>query len=162
VVGLLVGLAIFVRGGPTTAYGYVVNATPRRRRRVRPWVLTVLRPFFVYNHHRDAYVLRGVGNRVGPVLRRREERGERRDGLPPVRRTGRFQRIEVEPPPIPEPPPPEPVAVARKPEPPAGKRAKRSSGKGPKGQGGKPGNKQRRSGGPQGGGGKKKSGKRDG
>jgi hypothetical protein len=31
----------------------------------------MLRPFLRYSASRDAYVLRGVGNRVGPVLRAR-------------------------------------------------------------------------------------------
>ena len=48
-------------------------------------MLLVLRPLFRYSHGRDAYVLRGLGANVGPVLRidrRRRQRpfhgGERR------------------------------------------------------------------------------------
>ncbi len=95
VVGALVGLALFLRGGPNTSHGYAINATPRRRREVSPRVLGLLRPIFVYNHHRDAYVLRGVGHRLGPVLRdrsapRRRARLARPE--PEPERTGRFRR----------------------------------------------------------------------
>ena len=38
----------------------------------------LLQPVFAYNHSRDAYVLRGVGRHLGPVLR-------------PDRRVGREQ-----------------------------------------------------------------------
>ena len=44
---------------------------PRPRREISKPTLTLLRPFFRYSISRDAYVLRGVGNRVGPVLRLR-------------------------------------------------------------------------------------------
>lgn len=33
-------------------------------------LLTALSPLFIYNYNRDAYVLRGVGRHVGPVLKR--------------------------------------------------------------------------------------------
>jgi hypothetical protein len=52
----------------------------RPRRYVRTPTLTVLSPLFVYNLKRDAYVLRGVGRHVGPVLL--EDRRRRRE-LPP-------------------------------------------------------------------------------
>jgi hypothetical protein len=71
VAGALVALGIYTRGGRRTAYGYALDNSPRRRREVRPWVLTLLRPLFVYNHHRHAYVLRVIGNRRGPVLKSR-------------------------------------------------------------------------------------------
>lgn len=32
------------------------------------WVLIALKPFFRHSYSRDAYVLRLVGNRFGPVL----------------------------------------------------------------------------------------------
>ena len=38
----------------------------------------LLWPAFRHNHHRDAYVLRMVGRRVGPVLR--PDRRARREG----------------------------------------------------------------------------------
>ena len=44
---------------------------PRLRREVSKPTLTLLRPFFRYSLSRDAYVLRGAGNRIGPVLRPR-------------------------------------------------------------------------------------------
>ncbi len=40
----------------------------RPRHRVSPIVLALLRPFFRYSLTRDAYVLRAVGTRRGPVL----------------------------------------------------------------------------------------------
>jgi len=39
-----------------------------RRYLARHW-LALSSPLFTYNSNRDAYVLRGVGKRVGPVLR---------------------------------------------------------------------------------------------
>ena len=42
--------------------------TQRDRKRIRPGTLVVLRPLFRYSAGRDAYVLRIVGNRLGPVL----------------------------------------------------------------------------------------------
>lgn len=38
-------------------------------------LLLLMRPLFRYSAHRDAYVLRVVGNRYGPVLRRHRRRG---------------------------------------------------------------------------------------
>ena len=43
--------------------------TRRKRRYVSPALLSVLRLLFRHSGSRDAYVLRGVGHRVGPVLR---------------------------------------------------------------------------------------------
>jgi hypothetical protein len=45
-----------------------MRSSPRERRRIRPATLVVLRPLFRYSAGRDAYVLRIVGNRFGPVL----------------------------------------------------------------------------------------------
>jgi hypothetical protein len=45
-------------------------STPRPRHQVPHWLLVLLRPFFRYSVTRDAYVLRVVGRRRGPVLRR--------------------------------------------------------------------------------------------
>lgn len=42
--------------------------SPRRRRHVPHWALIALKPFFRHSYSRDAYVLRLVGNRFGPVL----------------------------------------------------------------------------------------------
>lgn len=46
--------------------------TPRPRRIVGPCVFALLRPVLRYSHSREAWVLRIVGNRHGPVLRRAE------------------------------------------------------------------------------------------
>jgi hypothetical protein len=43
------------------------HARPRRYL-ARPW-LVLLRPLLRYSKFRDAWVLKGVGNSVGPVLR---------------------------------------------------------------------------------------------
>lgn len=45
--------------------------TLRPRHRVPRPLLGLLWPLFRYSATRDAYVLRGVGNRRGPVLRQR-------------------------------------------------------------------------------------------
>jgi len=111
----LVALAMYLRSGPPTSHGYAVRTTPRRRRQVPPWVITVLSPLFTYNAHRRAYVLRGIGKRRGPVLRRRPDPGE-------PQRTGRFQRPE---PALEERVPEEPrapVGARGTSKPPAGKR----------------------------------------
>ena len=50
----------------------------RTRRQVHPLVLTALRPLFRESYAREAWVLRGVGNRFGPVLRPSDPRS--RDG----------------------------------------------------------------------------------
>lgn len=57
-----------------------MRSKPRRRREVSPGVLAALSPLFRHSLTRDAYVLRGIGRRVGPVLTER----------PP----GRFSREE--------------------------------------------------------------------
>lgn len=46
----------------------------RRRRYIGPRVLVLSRPFFRYSATRDAFILRGVGEHVGPVLRPRNRR----------------------------------------------------------------------------------------
>ena len=43
----------------------------RQRHEVRPVVTTLAKPFFRYSTTRDAYVLRVIGNRRGPVLKPR-------------------------------------------------------------------------------------------
>jgi hypothetical protein len=43
--------------------------TARKRRYLNPRVLAMLRPLFRHSPSREAYVLRLVGNRVGPVLK---------------------------------------------------------------------------------------------
>jgi len=80
---VLVGLALYSRSAPASSRNRALRAKPRPRRHVATWVLSAVRPLFVYNHNRDAYILRAVGKRIGPVLRSRDE-------APP--RTGRFDR----------------------------------------------------------------------
>lgn len=46
-----------------------MRTVPRPRRAVARGVLTGLTPIFRYSTSRDAYVLRGIGRRVGPVLK---------------------------------------------------------------------------------------------
>ena len=41
---------------------------PRPRRAVPPWSRPIVRLFFRYSYSRDAYVLRLVGRRRGPVV----------------------------------------------------------------------------------------------
>jgi hypothetical protein len=53
------------------------RTVPRTRRYVPPSLLTLLTPLFRYSYPRDAFVLRGVGRRMGPVLRP-DRRGRRR------------------------------------------------------------------------------------
>lgn len=36
-----------------------------------PWLVTMLAPLYRYSYSRDAYVLRGVGSKRGPVLTKR-------------------------------------------------------------------------------------------
>jgi hypothetical protein len=50
----------------------------RPRRYVSPYALALVWPLVRYSPGRQAYVLRLVGNSVGPVLRRENRRGEQR------------------------------------------------------------------------------------
>jgi hypothetical protein len=56
--------------------------TVKRPRRyvARHWLL-LLTPVMRYSAARDAYVLRGVGRRMGPVLRPDRRRRKRLDGV---------------------------------------------------------------------------------
>jgi hypothetical protein len=49
----------------------MTKTSPRPRHLVRPVTLIALRPLLRYSAWRDAYVLRAVGNRTGPVFKRR-------------------------------------------------------------------------------------------
>jgi hypothetical protein len=52
-----------------------MTAAPRPRREVAPVITRVLPLLgFRYSRARDAYVLRGVGRRVGPVLASRDRK----------------------------------------------------------------------------------------
>ena len=69
---LLVWLVAYARSSPpTAAYGYALGNEQRQRRHVPAVVIRLLTPLFAYNHHRDAYVLREIGHRRGPVLKLR-------------------------------------------------------------------------------------------
>ena len=56
---------------------------PRPRRRVPRFVIVLLTPFYRYSNSRSAYVLRGIGDKRGPVLTAPPPR-ERRKDRPPV------------------------------------------------------------------------------
>jgi hypothetical protein len=47
----------------------MARTSHRRRREVSPRFISVTRLLLRYSLTRDAYVLRGVGNRFGPVLK---------------------------------------------------------------------------------------------
>jgi hypothetical protein len=53
-----------------------VRYIPRQRRYVSPTALTLCRPLLSFDLARDAYLLRAVGRRFGPVLRE-DRRGQR-------------------------------------------------------------------------------------
>ena len=57
------------------------NRAPRRRREAPQWKLTLLWPVLRWSSGRGAFVLRVVGNSIGPVYVREGE-GER--GTPPA------------------------------------------------------------------------------
>lgn len=48
-----------------------MRTQPRRRRELHPVAFSLLRPFLTFSYTRDAWILVGIGNRMGPVLRRR-------------------------------------------------------------------------------------------
>ena len=62
-----------------------MRSTPRPRREVSPALITALAPVLRYSTARDAYVLRGIGSKRGPVLKPRFARDEE----PPAGRFGR-------------------------------------------------------------------------
>jgi len=65
---LLAGLT--AAGGGLVAVSHRSRAFPRRRRYISPRSMVIARlAGFRYSHHREAYVLRLVGNRFGPVLK---------------------------------------------------------------------------------------------
>ena len=53
-----------------------MRTDPRPRRYVPLPALILTRPVLRYSHSREAYVLRLVGNRTGPVLRRDRRAGQ--------------------------------------------------------------------------------------
>ncbi len=91
----LMALAVYARSAPGGAYGYSIDVRPRPRRSVSPLVLTLLRPLIKYHYRRDAWILRTVGDRVGPVLRPRDHPARPDSHSPPQpSRIGRFDRAE--------------------------------------------------------------------
>lgn len=74
-----------------------MKAPDRRRRYIRSPLLWILRPFFRYSESRRAYILRLVGERLGPVLR--PERRAKPSAFPGPERRGAlteddaFQRV---------------------------------------------------------------------
>ncbi len=58
----------------------------RPRRYVSPRLMALLGPVLRYSSTRDAYVLRAIGNRVGPVLREDRRQMQRRRLQGPERR----------------------------------------------------------------------------
>lgn len=46
----------------------MVRTNHRRRRQVNRGVVRLLQPVVRYSYPRDAYILRGVGRHLGPVL----------------------------------------------------------------------------------------------
>jgi hypothetical protein len=79
----------------------VLRNRHRRRREVSSSTATILSPLFRYSRTRDAYVLRLIGDRLGPVLRVGPSSGndaprpggvETEDAAPP--KSGRFERAE--------------------------------------------------------------------
>lgn len=56
------------------------RTTPRQRHPVSPATVRLLSPLFRYSIGRDAYVLRGIGNRRGPVLTVHRARAPRHPG----------------------------------------------------------------------------------
>lgn len=74
-----------------------MNVRPVRRPRryvARHWLL-LLRPLFGYNFTRDAYVMRGIGLRFGPVLREERRTHQQRNRRPWTDRSARLaERFE--------------------------------------------------------------------
>lgn len=86
--------------------GFAIARSPRTRRQVRPATLRLARLLgFRFDSGRDAYVLRLVGRRIGPVLRTEsydnaaqsmdwpeELQRQEDERVAARRRTGRFKR----------------------------------------------------------------------
>jgi hypothetical protein len=52
---------------------WTMRHVPRQPKNVHPAVMAAIVPLFRQSMTRDAYVLRGVGHRFGPVLRPRRD-----------------------------------------------------------------------------------------
>ncbi|HUA73533.1 MAG TPA: hypothetical protein VL988_02130 [Solirubrobacteraceae bacterium] len=66
-----------------------LRSVRRPRRYVAKHWIVLLRPLFGYNFTRDAYLIRGIGRRVGPVLRAERRLHRERDRRPWVERAWR-------------------------------------------------------------------------
>lgn len=58
-----------------------MRTVPRPRRYISRHLLMLLTPVMRYSSSRDAYVLRGVGGRMGPVVRPDRRRSRPFDGV---------------------------------------------------------------------------------
>jgi len=74
--GALFSLAVYARGGAANVYGYSPDVKERPRRPLSRRTLRMLSPLFGYDHPRDAWILRAIGGRRGPVLKLREAEPE--------------------------------------------------------------------------------------
>ena len=52
---------------------------PRPRRELHPVAFSLLRPLLTFSYERDAWILVGVGHKMGPVVRRRGPEGAAAD-----------------------------------------------------------------------------------
>jgi hypothetical protein len=67
----------------------MARTVQRKRHALPDATVSLLRPLLRYSASRDAYVLRGVGNKAGPVVQRRSAAG-------PFPRATRRQRLARE------------------------------------------------------------------
>ena len=65
-----------------------MRTAPRTRHYVSPGALTLCRPLLSFDYAREAYVLRGIGARIGPVLREDRRRSAKPSGYTGPERRG--------------------------------------------------------------------------
>ena len=65
-----------------------MRTVPRTRRYVSSGALTLCRPVLSFDYAREAYTLRGIGDRVGPVLREDRRRSSSSNGYEGPERRG--------------------------------------------------------------------------
>jgi hypothetical protein len=58
-----------------------MRTAPRKRRYIAPHWLTLLRPMLRHSRSRDAYIVRVIGAKAGPVLRVDRRTGQPFDGV---------------------------------------------------------------------------------
>jgi hypothetical protein len=84
-VALLLLMLVIIGVGGLASRRVGPSRTPRPRRTVTPRVYALaMRTGFRYSNLRDALVLRGIGERFGPVLVRDSGRGRRHTARPPL------------------------------------------------------------------------------